>query len=59
MTDQEFREATVHQTRVLDQIQKLLRDNAMSLSADETGEIYLNDDGRDIGHTGYLVQAAS
>lgn len=59
MTDQEFQEATAHQTRVLDQIQTLLRDNAMSLSTDPNGEIALCDDGRKIGYTGYLVQGVT
>ena len=56
MTDQEFKKATAHQTCVLDKVQALLRENKMSLSADGDGNIWLNDDGRDIGHTGYLVQ---
>ncbi len=58
MTNQEFHEAIAHQTRVLDQIQKLLRDNAMSLSTDENSKIWLCDDGREIGYTGYHVQGA-
>ena len=56
MTSQEFQRATAQQTRVLDEIQRILRDNAMSLSADVSGDIWLCDDGRDIGNTGYLVQ---
>ena len=55
MTDQEFKKAVTHQTGVLDQVQTLLRKNKMSISADGGGDIWLCDDGRDIGNTGYLL----
>lgn len=56
MTDAEFADAVRHQTQILEQIQCLLRDNAMSLEADPAdGRIYLNDDGRKIGHTGFSL----
>jgi len=54
MTDQEFREAITHQTHVLDQIHALLTENKMSLAPDD-GLVWLCDDGRDIGNTGYSV----
>jgi len=47
MTDQEFGIAVSHHTSVIHEIQKFLRENKMSLNADN-GEVWLCDDGRDI-----------
>jgi len=55
MTDQEFETAIAHQIQVINLIDKILRENWMSLSA-SNGSIWLCDDGRDIGNTGYFIR---
>ncbi len=56
MTDQEFKDATNHQITVIKQIEQILKDNKMSLIYTD-GSIALCDDGRDIGYTGYYLDA--
>jgi hypothetical protein len=50
-----FDEAVAHQTRVLSEIQKILREHRMSLHVDG-GDVCLHDDGRDIGYTGFILE---
>lgn len=50
-----FDEAVARQTRVLGEIQKILRENGMSLRAD-VGDVCLYDDGLDIGYTGFVLE---
>jgi hypothetical protein len=55
MTDKEFRAAVIHQTKVLEQIRDILTDNDMDLGPENGSEIWLIDNGRDLGHTGYSL----
>ncbi len=52
-----FDEAIARQTRVLGEIQKILRENSMSLHADKD-EVCLHDDGLDIGYTGFILEGS-
>ena len=56
--DMDFAEAVRQQTKVLSDIQDILKANKMRLLAgdeDWEGNVYLYDDGRDIGYTGFYL----